>query len=61
MGNIAPIKGMLRKKLMLDLTASLGVGIALASWYWHGHHLRKIAQRDAYYAKLRLEKPELFQ
>ncbi|KAK1922455.1 hypothetical protein DB88DRAFT_495114 [Papiliotrema laurentii] len=48
---IAPIVGMLRKKLITDLSIALGLGTALGYGYWYGFHLPAMAKRDAFYVK----------
>ncbi|KAI9458102.1 hypothetical protein F5148DRAFT_1221109 [Russula earlei] len=37
---IAPITGKLRKRLWLDLSCALGLGISTAYAYWYGIHLK---------------------
>ncbi|KJZ72475.1 Cytochrome c oxidase subunit 7A [Hirsutella minnesotensis 3608] len=49
---IAPITGMLRRRLVLDLAIGLGSGFAMANWYWYGYHVPRTNARDAYYTKL---------
>ncbi|KAL7932610.1 hypothetical protein V8C35DRAFT_306198 [Trichoderma chlorosporum] len=48
---IAPITGMLRRQLILDLGVGLGSGFIMANWYWYGYHMPRTNGRDAYYAK----------
>lgn len=45
MTTIAPIKGMIRKRLTLDLTVSLGGGILAACAFWYGSHIPRVQQR----------------
>ncbi|KAL4062605.1 cytochrome-c oxidase subunit VIIa [Scleroderma citrinum] len=46
---IAPITGKLRKRLWLDLSVALGLGVAAAYGFWYGVHLKagKPNQRQA--------------
>jgi len=53
---IAPITGRLRKRLIFDITAGLGLGLASGYAYWYLYHVPAIKQRDAFYAKLEAEK-----
>lgn len=52
---IAPIKGILRKKLYTDIVVSFALGTAGAYAYWYGIHVPYAKKRDAYYSKLQLE------
>jgi len=54
--SIAPITGKLRKRLILDLSASMGLGIAAGYAWWYGWHVQKIKQRDAWYVKYEEDK-----
>ncbi|KNZ54833.1 cytochrome c oxidase subunit 7A [Puccinia sorghi] len=38
---IAPITGKLRKRILLDLSVSLGLGTAAAYTWWYGYHVPK--------------------
>jgi len=66
MTTIAPIKGMIRKRLTFDLVVSLGGGALAAYGFWYGSHIPRVQQRmyptltagDAFYAKLNAEKQE---
>ncbi|PNY29571.1 Cytochrome c oxidase subunit 7A [Tolypocladium capitatum] len=49
---IKPITGILRRRLILDLTIGLGAGVAMANWFWYGFHMPRTNLRDAYYNKL---------
>ncbi|KZT56896.1 cytochrome-c oxidase, partial [Calocera cornea HHB12733] len=51
-----PIVGKLRKRLVLDLTCSIGLGIAMGYSYWYGIHLPSVRRRDDYYLKLERER-----
>ncbi|RKP15149.1 hypothetical protein BJ684DRAFT_18500 [Piptocephalis cylindrospora] len=53
---IAPIKGGLKRRALVDITAGLGLGIAAGYAYWYGWRLPAVARREAYYAKLKAEK-----
>ncbi|KZW00049.1 cytochrome-c oxidase, subunit VIIa [Exidia glandulosa HHB12029] len=53
---IPPITGMLRKRFILDLSVSLGLGIAAANAFWYGIHLPKVRLREAFYLKLEQER-----
>ncbi|KLO12701.1 hypothetical protein SCHPADRAFT_904850 [Schizopora paradoxa] len=37
---IAPITGKLRKRLWMDLSLALGLGISAGYTYWYGFHLK---------------------
>lgn len=39
MSTIAPLKGMLRKRLFTDVTIALGGGTLVAMGFWYGWHL----------------------
>ncbi|KAG9098312.1 hypothetical protein FS749_004122 [Ceratobasidium sp. UAMH 11750] len=49
---IAPITGKLRKRLILDLSAALGLGVAAGYGYWYGIHLPSVRHREQFYVKL---------
>ncbi|PSS20478.1 hypothetical protein M430DRAFT_41786 [Amorphotheca resinae ATCC 22711] len=49
---IAPITGMLRKGLILDLSVAFGFGSAAGYAWWYGYHVPAVRHRDQYYAKL---------
>lgn len=53
---IAPITGMLRKKIITDISVGFGIGFVMATAYWELEHKPIVAKRDAYYAKLKQEK-----
>ncbi|KAH9995396.1 cytochrome-c oxidase subunit VIIa [Russula compacta] len=53
---IAPITGKLRKRLWLDLSCGLGLGIAGAYAYWYGSHLKAVERQEAFYLKLERQK-----
>ncbi|KAH9066702.1 COX7A, subunit VIIa of cytochrome c oxidase [Lactarius psammicola] len=49
---IAPITGKLRKRLWLDLSCALGLGISSAYAYWYGIHLKSVQRQEEFYLKL---------
>ncbi|KAI1002786.1 hypothetical protein K3495_g5420 [Podosphaera aphanis] len=49
---IAPITGMLRRGLIVDLSIALGLGLSGGCLFWYGVHVPKVQQRDRYYTKL---------
>ncbi|KAI1091212.1 cytochrome-c oxidase, subunit VIIa [Rostrohypoxylon terebratum] len=53
---IKPITGMLRRGLVTDLSIGLGLGVTMASLYWHGFHMPRTHARDNYYRKLEEER-----
>ncbi|KAG2177568.1 hypothetical protein INT44_008080, partial [Umbelopsis vinacea] len=53
---IAPIAGKLRKRLILDISVSLGLGITGGYAWWNLHHIPNVQRRDAFYAKLEANK-----
>ncbi|KAG0148912.1 hypothetical protein CROQUDRAFT_371502 [Cronartium quercuum f. sp. fusiforme G11] len=55
---IAPITGKLRKRLLLDLTASLGLGTAGAYSWWYLYHVPKMRHQESVYAKLNAARAE---
>lgn len=56
MSSIAPITGMLKKKIITDLSIGFGVGFVMAGLYWQYEHKPLVEKRDAFYAKLKAEK-----
>ncbi|EHK43584.1 uncharacterized protein TrAtP1_001147 [Trichoderma atroviride] len=48
---IAPITGILRRQLILDLGIGLGAGFIMGNWFWYGYHMPRTNGRDDYYAK----------
>ncbi|EDP44516.1 hypothetical protein MGL_0998 [Malassezia globosa CBS 7966] len=58
MSTIAPIKGMLRKRLFTDVTIALGGGTLVAMGFWYGWHLPRNQIRDEFYAKLHAAKKD---
>jgi len=53
---IAPIVGKLRKRMILDLSLGIGLGISGAYAFWYGFHLPKVERRENFYLKLEKEK-----
>ncbi|KAJ2982750.1 hypothetical protein NQ176_g1180 [Zarea fungicola] len=49
---VAPITGMLRRRLILDLSIGLGAGLVMANAFWYGYHVPRRNLRDDYYSKL---------
>ncbi|KAI6149513.1 hypothetical protein BKA82DRAFT_128202 [Pisolithus tinctorius] len=49
---IAPITGMLRKRLWLDLSVGLGLGVTAAYGFWYGIHLKSLQRQEEYYLRL---------
>jgi cytochrome c oxidase subunit 7 len=56
MAAIAPITGMLRRKLVLDIAIGLGSGFVMANVWWYGFHMPRTNARDNYYDKLEKER-----
>ncbi|KAG2075666.1 cytochrome-c oxidase subunit VIIa [Suillus decipiens] len=49
---IAPITGKLRKRLWLDISVALGLGITSGYAFWYGIHLKSVQRQEEYYFKL---------
>ncbi|KAG0709403.1 COX7A, subunit VIIa of cytochrome c oxidase [Suillus ampliporus] len=49
---IAPITGKLRKRLWLDLSVALGLGVTSAYAFWYGTHLKAAQRQEEFYLKL---------
>jgi len=47
---IAPITGKLRKRLVLDLSVAMGLGVAGGYAWWLGFHVPSVRARDAFYS-----------
>ncbi|KAL2205603.1 cytochrome-c oxidase, subunit VIIa [Sarocladium strictum] len=58
MAAITPITGMLRRRLVLDLSIGFGIGFAMANVYWYGYHMPRTHARDNYYTKLEAKRAE---
>ncbi|EFX03080.1 cytochrome c oxidase family protein [Grosmannia clavigera kw1407] len=55
---VAPITGMLRRRLIVDLTVALSLGTAAGSAFWYGFHIPRTVARDTHYQKLEQERAE---
>ncbi|KAK2809056.1 hypothetical protein FQN50_004109 [Emmonsiellopsis sp. PD_5] len=55
---IAPITGMLRRGLVLDLSTAFGLGTTFGYLWWYGYHLPRVRARDRYYTKLEAERAQ---
>ncbi|KAA1135301.1 hypothetical protein PGTUg99_005456 [Puccinia graminis f. sp. tritici] len=55
---IAPITGKLRKRILLDLSVSLGLGTAAAYTWWYGYHVPKMRHQQNVYAKINSTRAE---
>ncbi|RCI08569.1 hypothetical protein L249_4774 [Ophiocordyceps polyrhachis-furcata BCC 54312] len=53
---IKPITGMLRRRLVLDLSIGIGSGFVMANVFWYGFHVPRVRARDNYYMKLEEER-----
>lgn len=53
---IAPITGILRRKIITDITVGFGCGFVLASAYWYLEHKPLVVKREAYYAQLKAQR-----
>ncbi|KAK5659009.1 hypothetical protein OQA88_1096 [Cercophora sp. LCS_1] len=53
---VAPITGMLRRGLILDLGIALGSGFVLGNAFWYGYHVPRTNKRDDFYRKLEEER-----
>ncbi|OCF32761.1 cytochrome c oxidase subunit 7 [Kwoniella heveanensis CBS 569] len=49
---VAPVVGKLRKRLITDLTAAIGLGTAGGYIFWYTVHLPMMKKRDDYYLRL---------
>ncbi|KAH7915296.1 COX7A, subunit VIIa of cytochrome c oxidase [Hygrophoropsis aurantiaca] len=49
---IAPITGKLRKRLWLDFSVALGLGVTSAYAFWYGIHLKSIQRQEEFYLRL---------
>ncbi|KAK9898309.1 cytochrome c oxidase family protein [Cystobasidium minutum MCA 4210] len=50
--------GKFRRRLLLDLSCSLGLGTAAGMAWWYGWHVRKIQLRDNWYIEAERKKAE---
>ncbi|KAK0386705.1 hypothetical protein NLU13_6539 [Sarocladium strictum] len=55
---VTPITGMLRRRLVLDLSIGLGIGFTMANVFWYGFHLPRTHARDNFYTKLEAKRAE---
>ncbi|OAV89063.1 hypothetical protein PTTG_28828 [Puccinia triticina 1-1 BBBD Race 1] len=55
---IAPITGKLRKRILLDLSVSLGLGTAAAYTWWYGYHVPKMRHQQNVYARINSTRAE---
>ncbi|KAF2742759.1 cytochrome c oxidase family protein-like protein [Sporormia fimetaria CBS 119925] len=54
---IKPITGMLRRRIVLDLSVSIGLGVAAGyGWWYEGYHVPAVRHRDAFYQKIEDER-----
>jgi len=53
---IAPITGMLRRGLVLDLSVAFGLGTSAGYLFWYGYHVPAVRRRDIFYSKLEEER-----
>ncbi|KAF2249453.1 cytochrome c oxidase family protein-like protein [Trematosphaeria pertusa] len=53
---IKPITGMLRRAVVLDISVSLGLGIAAGYAFWYGYHVPAVRHRDAFYQRIEDER-----
>ncbi|QUC20461.1 uncharacterized protein UV8b_04702 [Ustilaginoidea virens] len=54
----APITGILRKRLIVDIGVGLGAGFAMANLFWYGFHMPRTNARDDFYTKLEAERAQ---
>ncbi|EGN96811.1 COX7A, subunit VIIa of cytochrome c oxidase [Serpula lacrymans var. lacrymans S7.3] len=50
--SIAPITGKIRKRLWLDLSVGLGLGVSSAYAFWYGIHLKSVQRQEEFYLRL---------
>ncbi|KAK0732982.1 hypothetical protein B0T26DRAFT_745077 [Lasiosphaeria miniovina] len=55
---IKPITGMLRNRLIVNLSVALGVGVVFGELFWRGYHLPRTVARDNYYKALEEKRAE---
>ncbi|VEU19889.1 DEKNAAC100578 [Brettanomyces naardenensis] len=53
---IAPIKGFMAKRVIVDITTGLTLGTAVASYFWFGFHKPMVSKREKYYADIAAKK-----
>ncbi|KDQ61726.1 hypothetical protein JAAARDRAFT_31194 [Jaapia argillacea MUCL 33604] len=49
---VPPITGKLRKRLWLDVTVALGLGVSCGYAFWYGVHLKTVQRQEEFYFKL---------
>jgi len=52
------ITGKMRKRLVLDLSAALGLGTAAAFGYWYGVRIPAVRKEEAYYIKFAAQRAQ---
>ncbi|KAM0752132.1 cytochrome-c oxidase [Meredithblackwellia eburnea MCA 4105] len=55
---IAPIQGALRKHLLTNLSIGIVGGTIAGYAFWYGHHVPKVAKREAWYLAAEKAKAE---
>lgn len=55
---IAPITGILKKKIIVDVSIGLGIGAVAGSYWWWGFHKGKVQKREDYYDALAKQQQE---
>ena len=55
---LAPVTGMLRRRLTIDLATAFGLGTAMGYLFWHGYHVPAVRHRDAFYEQLAQKQEE---
>ncbi|KAF2275113.1 cytochrome c oxidase family protein-like protein [Westerdykella ornata] len=53
---VKPITGMLRRRIVLDISVALGFGVAAGYTWWYGYHLPAVRHRDSFYQKIEDER-----
>ncbi|KAF2729180.1 cytochrome c oxidase family protein-like protein [Polyplosphaeria fusca] len=53
---VKPITGMLRRRVVLDISVALGLGTTAGYAWWYGFHVPAVRRRDAFYAKIEEER-----
>jgi cytochrome c oxidase subunit 7 len=49
---VAPITGILKKKVAVDVSIGFTIGLVAASYWWWGFHKPLVQKREDYYTKL---------
>ncbi|KAF2675010.1 cytochrome c oxidase family protein-like protein [Microthyrium microscopicum] len=55
---VAPITGMLRRRIILDLSIAGGLGVVGASYWWYAYHVPNVRHRDAFYIKIEKDRAD---